>query len=1433
MNPGHLRQEPTPGTHILLFRGDMQRFTLVLDSGTKGKAWLRTNVGHAGISRQEIISEIQDEIPRSGRDWFDIPMERVDETCFLVTLPLSEVGHFEAKAFFLKDGETVPVWPEGNNIALNVCPADTCCANIIYNTFVRQFGPNKKKNDADYEANKDVIQSLDGKGFTVIPPSGTFRDLIKELDFIIHDLGCRYIQLLPVHPTPTTYARMGRFGSPYAALNFTDVDPALAVFDPKATPLEQFTELVDAIHAGDAKIILDIAINHTGWAATLHESHPEWLARNEDGSIEVPGAWGVVWADLTRLDYSDTKLWQYMADVFMTWCRRGVDGFRCDAGYMIPIPAWTYIVSMVREAYPDTVFLLEGLGGKKSVSRQILNRANFDWAYSELFQNYTKDQIEHYLPGPIDISATEGIMVHFAETHDNTRLASRSKRFAKMRTALCALFASNGAFGFAGGVEWYAEDKIDVHKATSLNWGASYNQVEHIIRLNTILKIHPAFHDQARLKMIHTHGDNQVFLLRHHIPTGKKIMVFANLDEDNAGNVSWDQKETEIDSNDFFDLLTGKKVVLTVTRDRRNIRLEPCEVLCITPDISDIDLIESTGPVQLVLPERIRKQRFYAKAIDVYLYYNSVRDMTDFDRDEAARALMDDPVGFCQSMNHEGEESRVTVWNWPEDKRREVMVPPHHFLLIKADNSFRAKLTDGINTICHEESLPLNDGTFFVVFSPLSVPHVQRNIQLKISVYTPEHSEHADASLLYLTYGRDAVVKQIFLRHDILHADLLFLGSNRLGGMLRSYIAWGKLQSRYDALLAANLHPSVPENRHVMFTRCRAWIFYQGYSQEIGLDCLDSFQFDAHSRGCWRYNVPTGQGEHIALSVCLEMSEEDNAVRVTFSRFFSKASSAHLPDHKPVRLIMRPDIEDRSFHETTKAYQGSEHMWPGAIVADDDGFIFSPSDDRHLHIAVKPGQFVSEPEWQYMVSRSIDKERNLDPDSDLFSPGYFLSFIKGGDTAVLTAEVCNKPGIAKSSNAQFSSGSLPDDDRKYDYLRPDKAMSFAMGRFVVRRDGLKTVIAGYPWFLDWGRDSIIFARGLISAGKTEDAEAVLKQFAQFEKHGTLPNMITGDDDRNRDTSDAPLWLVTACDELSQSWGSDMFFDEVCNGRTVREILLSIGESMIEGTSNGIKIDPESGLLFSPAHFTWMDTNHPAGTPRQGYPIEIQALWYRALLVLSGIDSNNNKSKWKKISEQVGRSIHDLYFFKDKGYFSDCLHADPGESAKNGKKDDALRPNQLLTVTLGAVEDRVLCRQVLDACSILLVPGAIRSLADKPLDMPLRITHYGRLLNNPHYPYKGCYSGDEDTERKIAYHNGTAWTWLFPSFCEAWAKVYGRAGRETALSLLSSSTKIINKGTVGYVPEILDGDYPHTQRGCDAQAWGVSEFLRVWIQLTSE
>ncbi|MCJ7542107.1 MAG: glycogen debranching protein, partial [Desulfobacterales bacterium] len=240
-NLNRVIQNSAPGTRILMFRGDTRSFTLSLSHPQKGSAWLRTNIGHAKTTRREIITEVENNRPSLGREWFDLPMKRIDDQNFKITVPLCEVGHFEGKCFFLPKGETRPVWPEGPNVVINVEPADTCCSNIIYNAFVRQFGPNKS-GDFFQDADENLIQGLDKNGYTVIPPSGTFRDLIKELDFIIGELGCRAIQLLPIHPTPTTYARMGRFGSPYAALSFTAVDSALAEFDSRATPLEQFIE---------------------------------------------------------------------------------------------------------------------------------------------------------------------------------------------------------------------------------------------------------------------------------------------------------------------------------------------------------------------------------------------------------------------------------------------------------------------------------------------------------------------------------------------------------------------------------------------------------------------------------------------------------------------------------------------------------------------------------------------------------------------------------------------------------------------------------------------------------------------------------------------------------------------------------------------------------------------------------------------------------------------------------------------------------------------------------------------------------------------------------------------------------------------------------------------------------------------------------------
>ncbi|MFC1453282.1 amylo-alpha-1,6-glucosidase, partial [Verrucomicrobiota bacterium] len=235
-----------------------------------------------------------------------------------------------------------------------------------------------------------------------------------------------------------------------------------------------------------------------------------------------------------------------------------------------------------------------------------------------------------------------------------------------------------------------------------------------------------------------------------------------------------------------------------------------------------------------------------------------------------------------------------------------------------------------------------------------------------------------------------------------------------------------------------------------------------------------------------------------------------------------------------------------------------------------------------------------------------------------------------------------------------------------------------------------------------------------------------------------------------------------------------------------------------------------------------------------YPVEIQALWHSALSLLSAEDDSRD---WSGLADQVRSSIAELFprrAARDTLFFlSDCLHASRGRAARDAAADDHLRPNQLLALTLGAVTDGKLCRGVLRACEELLVPGAVRSLADRPVEHLLAVEHRGGLLNDPSSPYWGKYSGDEDTRRKPAYHNGTAWTWLFPSYCEAMHLTYGEEARGVATALLLSSLALLEKGCIGQIPELLDGDSPHAQKGCGAQAWGVSEFLRLLAILTGK
>jgi glycogen debranching enzyme len=249
----------------------------------------------------------------------------------------------------------------------------------------------------------------------------------------------------------------------------------------------------------------------------------------------------------------------------------------------------------------------------------------------------------------------------------------------------------------------------------------------------------------------------------------------------------------------------------------------------------------------------------------------------------------------------------------------------------------------------------------------------------------------------------------------------------------------------------------------------------------------------------------------------------------------------------------------------------------------------------------------------------------------------------------------------------------------------------------------------------------------------------------------------------------------------------------------------------------------------------MDTNHPAGTPRQGYPIEIQALWVRLLRQLARLGAPRIHESWETLAERAAESLNSLFWLEERGYAADLLIAREGQKAGRAVVDKALRSNYLLAISLGLLNGPRAQRGIEAAARYLVVPGALRTLAPLPVDPPLPIFGAdGVLLNKPEKPYFGEYEGDEDTRRKPAYHNGTAWTWTFPVFCEALARAWNfdAAAVASARAYLGSMDRLLIEGCVGHLPEIVDGDTPHQQRGCDAQAWSVTEALRVWKLLNA-
>jgi len=283
---------PATGERIQRFVGDSVRFSLQLPDGAPAPGWsarLRTNLGRADLLRCEIIQAHTRGLPVAGASWRDLPMEP-DPSGWSLELPTAEVGYFKAKAFLL-DPQGWQHWPDGPDLGISVHPNAYRSANTIYCAFPRLLGQSRGPTGPATPDLESPIRRLETFGHAVVPPSGKIRDLIRCLPHILDTLGCRILHLLPVNPTPTTYARFGRFGSPYAALDLTAVDPALVVFDKRSTGIERICELTSAVHRRGARVVIDIVINHTGWGSALQEKHPEWFLRNADGSFASPGAW--------------------------------------------------------------------------------------------------------------------------------------------------------------------------------------------------------------------------------------------------------------------------------------------------------------------------------------------------------------------------------------------------------------------------------------------------------------------------------------------------------------------------------------------------------------------------------------------------------------------------------------------------------------------------------------------------------------------------------------------------------------------------------------------------------------------------------------------------------------------------------------------------------------------------------------------------------------------------------------------------------------------------------------------------------------------------------------------------------------------------------------------------------------------------------------
>ena len=1266
MESSQPNMSPAAGERLLRFVGDKILFSVkVAADVSRAKNWsarLRTNLGRAKIRRSEIIAAHAGGATAAGASWRDMPMQPTADG-WQVELPLAEVGFFKAKPYLL-DEKNWQHWPEGPDVGISVHPNFERTANTIYCAFTRLFGAAKNLASTADENLDARLKSFESLGYATLPPSGKFRDLTKQLAFIVNQLGCRIIHLLPVHPTPTTYARFGRLGSPYAALDLTAVDPALVEFDKRTTGIDQFCELTCAAHRLGARVFIDIVINHTGWGSTMQENRPEFFLKNSAGEFASPGAWGTIWEDLVELKQRDVKLWDLIADSLVIWCRRGVDGFRCDAGYKIPVTAWQYIIARVQDEFPETIFLLEGLGGSWDVTERLLTEGGMQWAYSELFQNYSGADVARYLDYSNRQSARIGGYVHYSETHDNDRLAKKGRVWSLLRNRLCALTSPNGGFGFTCGVEWLATEKIRVHGNTGLNWDNAGNIVPELAQLNEIISNHPCFFDGARLTRLSAPDSPIYALLRESAEGRDSVLILVNTDAEKSHLLTLTVADLKFEISDFqFDLLG--QPLLQFDREKTEIifTLVPGACHCLAP---------TQKPVGLAGEDYRHGRARAAWAVQALSALVPAETVDGLDWRCLAQQVESSPENFLAAAGEFAARDaktpladllpevaagkvfpRVIKWTLI-DIRRVTLAPPGHWLLLEDSAPFRATLEMQPQAI-HIQSIAVG-GRHIACFPPRQSP-------AEAGLVVERHDaacQKIQATIRFLPPAPQSTA----LESQLPVPDTLVLLTNNIGGMARLCVDLGRVNSKYDCALGANLNPTVPVDRHVFVKRIRVWVNADGFISPLDFKSLTAFK--AGPPAVWNFEANAGDGRTVEIELRAEMVAGKNTTVFNFGRPSEKsAHGKQLPADADVRLTVRVDIEDRNFHSETKRNGGADFHFSSSTRTLDGkaGFAFTPAPDRQLRVFADTGGYHPQPEWCENIPHPVEHTRGQTASGDAYSPGWFeIPLAKGASASlVLSAELEEATTATQHLKSQPAAAGF------------ETQLECAAKQFVVRRDEGKTVIAGYPWFLDWGRDSLICARGLLAAGMVDEVKQLLHTFARFEKDGTLPNTIHGDDVSNRDTSDAPLWFAIVCEDLADK---KFFGKHVDSTRTIRDVLTSIAENYARGTPNGIRMDSDSALIWSPSHFTWMDTNYPAGTPREGYPVEIQVLWIRLLRLVERISDESDQKKWRELAEHATISFEKLFWLEEKGWFADVLLGGSRVIARDAKASDALRSNYL-------------------------------------------------------------------------------------------------------------------------------------------------------------